>query len=67
MGRVRANTNLTTYTKQQVENRISEQYAIWFGNQTQAQAVLKIFEDNYLLPGTADDDHLAWLQFAVDV
>ena len=67
MDRVKSNTNLTTYNKHQVETSIFGQFGTWFGNQTQAQAVLKIFEDNYLLPGTADDDHFAWLQFAVDV
>jgi hypothetical protein len=29
--------------------------------------VIKIWEDNYLPPGTSDDDHKAWLQFAIDV
>ena len=57
----------TTYTRQQVETRLSNQYATWFANQTQAQAVIKIWEDNYLPPGTSDDDHKAWLKFAVDV
>ena len=65
MYRVKADTNLTTYTKADVESRLSSQYADYFGNQT--QAVLKIFENNLLPSGTADDDHLAWLQFAVDV
>uniref|UniRef100_A0A914CT25 Uncharacterized protein n=1 Tax=Acrobeloides nanus TaxID=290746 RepID=A0A914CT25_9BILA len=32
----------------------------------QSQAALQIFEDVYLPSGTADDDHMAWLQFAVD-
>jgi hypothetical protein len=70
MKRVKSDTKLPTYTRQQVESRLSIQYAPWFGtfgNHSQAQAIIKIFEDNYLPPGTADDDHLAWLQFAVDV
>jgi hypothetical protein len=62
-----ANRDLTSYTRQKIESRLLEQYAPWYGNGTKAQAVLKIWEDNYLLPGTADDDHLAWLQFIVDV
>lgn len=65
MGRVKKDTNLTTYTKQDVEARISSMYALWFGNQS--KNILQMFEDNYLKTGVADDDHLAWLQFAVDV
>jgi hypothetical protein len=68
MGRVKADTNLTFYTKQNVEASLTQQYATWFnGNQTLAQSVIQIWENTYLLPGTADDDHLTWLQFAVDV
>ena len=62
-----ANRDLTTYTRQNIEKRLLNTYAPWFGNGTKAQAILKIWEDNYLPPGTADDDHLAWLQFIVDV
>jgi hypothetical protein len=65
MPRVKKDTNLTTYTKQDVEARISSMYASWFGNQS--KNILQMFEDNYLKTGVADDDHLAWLQFAVDV
>lgn len=60
-----AGQNLHQFTKGWVESMISDQYASWFGNNS--QAILKIFEDNYLKPGTADDDNMAWLQFAVDV
>jgi hypothetical protein len=68
MGRVKAdNASLSVFTRQQVEARLKGQYGPWFANQTQADAVMKIWEDNYLQPGAADDDHMAWLQFAVDV
>lgn len=67
MGRVKNDHNLTSYTKQQVETRLSEKFAPWFVNQTQAQTVIQIFDEYYKKNGTADDDHLAWLQFAVDV
>jgi hypothetical protein len=60
--------NLTDYTKQLVESRLASQYELWFNsNGNQTEAALKIFEKYYLKNGTADDDHLAWLQFAVDV
>ena len=62
---MKSDLNLTTYTKQGVEERLASQYAPWFKNQS--QAALQIFEDVYLPSGTADDDHMAWLQFAVDV
>jgi hypothetical protein len=49
--------NLTSYTRENIESNLTKQYATWFGNQS--QSIIKIFEDNYLPPGTADDDHLA--------
>jgi hypothetical protein len=68
MGRVKANNaSLSVFTRQQVEASLKGQYGPWFANQTQSDAVMKIWEDNYLQPGAADDDHMAWLQFAVDV
>uniref|UniRef100_A0A914DYB4 Uncharacterized protein n=1 Tax=Acrobeloides nanus TaxID=290746 RepID=A0A914DYB4_9BILA len=65
MGRVKSDHNLTSYTKQGVESRLAQQYASWWGNQS--EAMIKIFEDAYSNSSTADDDHLAWLQFAVNV
>ena len=47
LGRVKSDLNLTTYTKQGVEERLAGQYAPWFKNQSQAQAALQIFEDVY--------------------
>jgi hypothetical protein len=60
-----ANQNLSQYTKSLTESKISEQFSEWFGNHS--AEVMQIFEQNYLKSGTADDDHLAWLQFIVDV
>jgi hypothetical protein len=65
IGNVIKNPNLTEYTRSSMEGRIARAFASFIGNQS--QAIIKIFEDNYLKPGTADDDHLAWLQFIVDV
>lgn len=65
MGRVKSNPNLTDFTRQNVEAGISKQYALWF--KSHASEIVKLFETYYLPAGTADDDHLAWLQFAVDV
>ena len=65
MGQVKSDHNLTSYTRQQVEQRLANTYAVYFGNNS--QRVLNIFESNYLPNGTADDDHVAWLQFVVDV
>jgi hypothetical protein len=65
VNRVKSDLNLTTYTRQDVEARIAHEYMDYFGNHT--QEVLQLFEDTYLPSGTADDDHLAWLQFRVDV
>lgn len=68
MGRVKLdNASLATYTRQQVEARLKGQYGHWFANQTQTDAVMKIWDDNYLQPGASDGDHMAWMQFAVDV
>ena len=62
---IKKDPNLTGYTRELMEVRIANEFASFIGNQS--QAIIKIFEDNYLKPGTADDDHLAWLQFIVDV
>lgn len=62
---MKRNPNLTDYTRQQVESRLLDWYGSWFGDKN--QTVLQIFENTYLKNGTADDDHLAWLQFEVDV
>ena len=60
-----ARSNITNFTREFVEGYLAERFINFFGNATQDS--IELFENIYLEPGTADDDHLAWYKLIVDV
>uniref|UniRef100_A0A914E6C2 Carboxylesterase type B domain-containing protein n=1 Tax=Acrobeloides nanus TaxID=290746 RepID=A0A914E6C2_9BILA len=58
-------TNFTDYSKKYFEAELELFASIIFGGQLQTS--INIFEHMFVPPGTADDDHLAWLKATVDV
>ena len=57
-------TNLTNYTKEFAEFRLTEMFSNFLGDQ--AQNIFGILENLYV-DNIANNDYLGWLNFVVDV
>uniref|UniRef100_A0A914CEJ1 Carboxylesterase type B domain-containing protein n=1 Tax=Acrobeloides nanus TaxID=290746 RepID=A0A914CEJ1_9BILA len=58
-------SNITNFTREFVEGYLAERFINFFGSATQDS--IELFENIYLEPGTADDDHLAWYKLIIDL
>lgn len=58
-------TSFDNYSRSYEDYMLGFEFVNWFGDQS--ESVFKALANNYISPSVADNDHMTWLKFAVDV